>query len=545
MAEDCTAYHCGQQQGNVNEICKREKWPEGHRVLICDQSGYCCNCRCSCFQFGTLIATPAGVSKIEEITVGSSVLATGTGLKWAPVVVEFSNGTGRESIAPFMREIGYKQGGLLKKVTCTKDQPFLMASKLLKRADKINTGDKILLADGSTVEVTDAVDSSVTVGIHHISTGTVKPTTLEGHLLNAEGFVVADYVVQLFQDELQQYFEQESASEKLAERRISVKGKAKEISLEKYVADGIQKTYTYWHHTLLAHTLTVPDNASTFVTEKQALEVHEFVPKHSPLDGGIVNNIEYLFKIFKVFYPEVSFLLDWHSDGGNAFATRLGSYSYVILQGGLARAKALELGGLSIVLAHELGHLYGGDPQGPGGYSCDTQADFYGVRIVMRKVWYEDLYALMVFPGIKQIGEVFTYLSDSTIKEPGCVTPTLSCRLDTFRAGATSQYPPACAGGPTYDFLAVTGAVSNQATEVDIHFNEAVNKKTAENIKHYSFEPEVEIGSAKVSGTDATVVKVIANLTSGTEYRVTVSNVIAENKEQLDPEKSSADFEAK
>lgn len=553
MAEDCTDFHCSNQQGNVNQICKDEGWPEGHKVLVCDTTGYCCNCHCSCLEYGTPVAiAPDKWKAVEMIQVKEKVQAAGTDLKWTEAVVEFSGGTAGKSDSPFMISVKYEENGEVRELVVTQDNLFLMPDKKLMRADDLFPGrDNLVLADGSTAPVTEVKFVSVEAGVHHISTGVEKPKTLENHLLNVQNVVVADYVVQLFQNELPQYMSDPFKSlPKLGSKAYSELGGTyvspsnKISSLKSFIKSGKQKKFSYWKNTLYSSSIEIPDGSSSFVSAKEAEEVSDFVPKHPFGDTSIIANVEYLFAIYKAFYPDVNFLLDWASEGGNAFATRLDGQNYVIMQGGLARCTPLELGGLAVIIAHELGHLYGGDPKGPDGYSCETQSDFYGVRIVMRKAWYDSLYSTMVFPGIDQITELFSYLTDSEVSVEGCINVTLDCRIETLLAGATSAYLPACAGGPAADSLTVIGADSTTAGEFNVHFNQPVDSETAEDIRHYAMKPFVKLESARVNDPNQAIVTIKAKVTSGNEYRVTVSNVIANNGEPIDPEKASADFEA-
>lgn len=544
MAENCTNAHCSAQQGNVNEICKKEGWTVGHLVLLCDTSGYCCNCQCSCFVFGTQVAiSDKKYEAIEKIKVKDKVLAAGSDLNWREVDVMFSDGTSKNTLS-LLLEVSYKEGDQMKKLYCTEDQPFLMPSKLLKRADKLSPGDHLVLSDGNTAEVMKIRNVTVEDGVHHISTGILKPDSLDGHLLNIQGVVAADYVVQLFQDELPDLFEiamlrsDGNANQDMAFEAVE------EISLKEYVTSGKQKESSFWGNTLLNSSIKKPESSTSFLTHEQALQVSGLVPKYPYGEVNRISQVEYLFKIFKAFYPEVNFLSDWSNKGGNAYVTTLDGEYYLILQGGLARCKPISLEGLAIIISHELGHIYGEDPKRPDGFSCDTQSDFYGTRIVMRKVWYEDLYPQMVFPGIEQIKALFSYLSDAEEKVEGCVTPTLECRIETLMAGISSPWLPKCAKGPCINHLVVVKAVADGEGQVDIYFNEEVDKESAEEPQNYLFTPQVNIVSVKVTITDHKVVRIIAEFEKDGEYQVTVSNVTAENGDALDPKLNNAVFKA-
>lgn len=544
MASDCSSAHCSAQQGDVNQICKEEGWPIGHKVLVCDTSGHCCNCHCSCFVNGTLVAIPDNkFEAIENIQVKDKVLAAGVNLTWGEADVMFSNGTSDDSVS-FLLEVSYQHGDTIEELLCTEDQPFLMPSRLLKRADKLTPGDCLVLFDGNSAEIIKIDHVTVQRGVHHISTGIVKPESLDGHLLNVQGVVAADYVVQLFQDELSSMFEKPLLRAARNADQVISRNKVKEVSLEDFVASGKQKEYSFWKNTLLKTSIKTPDTHSSFLTFDQSLQVRKFVPKYSYGDVNRISQIEYLFTIFKAFYPDVNFLSDWANEGGNAYVKVLHNEYYLVLQGGLARCKSISLEGLSIIISHELGHIYGGAPQQPDGFSCDTQSDFYGTHIILRKVWYEDLYPQMVFPGIDQIKELFSYLSDATKKVKGCVTPTLECRIETLMAGVTSGKLPPCAGGPCEGDLIVVGAEAKETGEVNIIFNEELDKESAEDKANYAFTPTVKVLSVKVIGTNNEEVRVIGEFEHETEYKVVVSNVTSKTGDKLDSELYSTQFKA-
>jgi hypothetical protein len=43
---DCTSAKCKEVEPQLQKVCKSNKWPPGHKVLVCDASGQCCYCLC-------------------------------------------------------------------------------------------------------------------------------------------------------------------------------------------------------------------------------------------------------------------------------------------------------------------------------------------------------------------------------------------------------------------------------------------------------------------------------------------------------------------
>jgi hypothetical protein len=217
----------------------------------------------------------------------------------------------------------------------------------------------------------------------------------------------------------------------------------------------------------------------------------------------------------------------------------------IVIQGGLLRAEPLWLEGICFVLAHEVGHLLGGDPKDKKGYTCDGEADYYGLSASLRDVWFDDLYATIVFPGLTQVKALFKFLTDSTDSQYGpCKRPTLDCRVSTYEAALALNPLPACAGGPEPSPLTVQSASASDKQSVSIVFNEAVDPTTAQNTSNYKFDPEATVEEATVDASNPAVVTIKTTLAKDA-YWVTVSNVLAQNGAGLEPDKNRAHFETK
>ena len=60
--------------------------------------------------------------------------------------------------------------------------------------------------------------------------------------------------------------------------------------------------------------------------------------------------------LFKGFYPEINFVLNWNDNTANAYARLDQGKRYVFMLGGLVRHKSIGWQGLALVYAHEVGH---------------------------------------------------------------------------------------------------------------------------------------------------------------------------------------------
>ena len=156
---------------------------------------------------------------------------------------------------------------------------------------------------------------------------------------------------------------------------------------------------------------------------------------------------EYLINYHRCFYPDVTYHLDWADNTVNAFAWVENGVRHVALMGGLVRHASLALEGISLVLAHELAHHYGGPPTFPGGLSCEGQADYFGVRNIMRRVWFDEQYITTTDAAIAQMADFFGVPNSETPPggSAGCNHPAGACRVATYHRAVTLGGKPACA----------------------------------------------------------------------------------------------------
>lgn len=102
------------------------------------------------------------------------------------------------------------------------------------------------------------------------------------------------------------------------------------------------------------------------------------------IDTAIVEYEE----VTKEFGDTLTVNAKWEDSTVNASAGRFFKWATLNFYGGLARRKEVTPGGFTLVVCHELGHLYGGTPyiREWGKLSAEGQADYYGVKECMHKV---------------------------------------------------------------------------------------------------------------------------------------------------------------
>jgi hypothetical protein len=458
MARNCSAAHCSGADAELNEICKSEGWAVSHPVLTRDESGPC-QCHCSCLALGTPVAIAQGQFKpIQDFKVGDKVLATGINLQWVEKEVAFSNGTTGASVQPHSVFIEYGNSSLI----VTADHLFLMPDKKLKRADRLTINDKLMASNGGELEIKSVSMGTYYGGFHHIATTTEKPNdNLDGHLLDTNGIISADYAVQLYQNQ------RELDSKLLVDGHndLPVVGSPEYISKNGVLQEpkeGQKLAFgAFSHHSppsdknikafvpMSKARVNIPKDAASFISKEQADTLQKY-PKRPLISESAHAWADYLVTQFKAFYPAVIYEIDWYNDEVNAYAWRdEQKVGHVALLGGLIRFPAIEIEGLALVLAHELSHLYGGPPYYPGtDLSCEGQADFYGARNIMRVVWFGEYYCAVMDKSIKQLKEFFglpEFLPKAGAAA-GCSHPPGPCRIETYNAGYDLKPKPACAG---------------------------------------------------------------------------------------------------
>ncbi len=145
---------------------------------------------------------------------------------------------------------------------------------------------------------------------------------------------------------------------------------------------------------------------------------------------------------------------DWSDKNINGTVMWVRNYPYVELRypGALAKS-ALTVDGLSLILCHELGHLFGkkidGDRTAPEG-----EADYFATADCLKKLWREksgNRYVQRVTVAALESAKVMfdapvsiAKKDNSKVRETLTDYPSDQCRLDTYLAGAQGQARPRC-----------------------------------------------------------------------------------------------------
>lgn len=457
MVRQCSGLHCSAVDAEINQVCKDVGWSVNHPVLTRDANGPC-TCSCSCLAFGTPVQSTASDYKaVEEFVVGDAVFAADADLNWKERRVEFSQGTTGASVQKYTILIVY--GDDQRFLAVTSDHVFMLADRTLKVASRLTTADQLIAPDGRPVSIVSVHIGDYTAGFHHIATAKKAPdANLDGNLLNTNGVVSGDYSLQLFYRSGEERGRFGAAHDSLpivgSPEYVAAHGDAclnapaarmGDVNMPSYTAAARDLRET--NFVAAANTrLIIPDDAHGFLSEDDA--------KAKSQDGMRPWNdpqarewTEYLIDFHRFFYPNVVYHFDWADDTVNAYAWVQNGVRNVAILGGLVRHLALELEGIALILAHELAHHYGGEPRFPGGLTCEGQSDYYGVAVVMRRVWFGEDYILKADRGITQLAQFFGVPNDPTVPggSSGCTHPPAACRIATYHSAITLGGLPGCA----------------------------------------------------------------------------------------------------
>ncbi|HEX3043485.1 MAG TPA: hypothetical protein VHY08_01920 [Bacillota bacterium] len=539
---NCSWDFCSHLQKKIDQYCILVGLNEAYPIPE-QEMGQDCWCCCSCFAYGTPIEVNAGkFIPVEEIMEGQTVLAAGTDLKWKDTVVKYSSGLGEETITKFMYHVDYTYDDCEEKhrsMLVTADHLFLMASGKLKPVQHLIPGNQLRRADGGVSTVLFCTVGHYKGGLHHIHTGEFDGRSLEGHLISANGLVCADYKVQL------QY-----STGNLDKNLLSdpPEGEVHEVgssSYEKAYAANMDTSLLNspeaWkpgftpHH---SYFIEVPPTAKRFLTDAQSQDVKENAETTGYNNTAPISNAMYLFKLFKTFYPDILYILDWANDQPNAYAWEGWGQKFILLTGGLLRIVALQRAGISLIIADMLAYHQGKE--------CVGEADYEAECFYLRQIWNSDLYFKESKNSIEQIQSVFSYISAENAKENPqniCGQPSIKCRLETFQAAKGMQDIPECAMPGAAKFEVLAAKASTDLKSVWVVFSQEVDPDTALEVGNYKIHPGCSVNTAELDVSQKSrVILGVKGLVAKNKYLLDVDNVLSKDSVPLTPGKDTAVF---
>jgi len=444
-AGPCTPQHCQNIKGQVDATCHGTGTGLVYVPTPNDPNVWCW-CKCSCVAGNTLVKVAEGqYSPISELKAGGDVLALGKSGKWETAKIISSDGLGDDSTKiPFAIFVKLENGISL--ITAP-DHVFWMPNQKLIRADRLTTKDKLVLSQSlKSVKVISVAPGDYYGSLWNIvATSETDVSSPYGHLIDTGGVVSGDWAIQRKETQSLTSAPQIGTSEYIKANSNFLK--SLESAPETMTLDE-ERGYSFKPY----KPVEIPSDAIYLLPpgEDQAKPMELY-----PLDYTIPYEMaEYLVNHYKVYYPDVTYQVDWLNDAVNAVAFIRSGRRYIVLYGGLLRHHRIQVEGAGLVTAHELGHHYGGSPKYPNNpwASCEGQSDYWGAKIAQRKVWWGEYAIEQTTKGAEQLRDLFSngLLTSSGKVEPKgiCSHPPAQCRYDTYMAGLRLQPKPACAGDP-------------------------------------------------------------------------------------------------
>lgn len=542
----CTPAGCQKVFAGTKAHCEGKKLADGTPVMSYDDNlngpgkGGICYCCCSCLTYGTLIEkTPGNYVPAQQVKKGDHILAAGPDLQWAPRQVTFDAGfltTGKVDFVHTLRVEYPSEPAGFRELTVTQDHLFLRADGKLIAVQDISANDQLRRADGGLSRVIFRVNGTYEGGIHTIELGAFERGDLNGHLVNCFGIVSTDYSVQVayasgdrsVSDLLVN--DDELVPQTAAQRRST----GDTAVLAAYLDDPEQ-----WPPGFVPAggvLVNLPANARGFFTAGQAEALLAKLEFDEPDNLVASTMVSYLFDIAGAFYQDVTFILDWYNDLPNGYAFRLQGQQFVVINGGMARIKVLNRNGMALIVANLIAHSLG--------RYCVGEADYYGVSDVMRLMWDSDLFANAYLASVKQITEIFKALPNDSKQVDTCAEPSVNCRLSAYQAGFMLAPVPECAHGNRESFKLSQAVAGIDRDSVTLFFTEIVEDVTGSRKANYKFSAGARVVSAAVDFTDPkSVVLGATGLEPGTEYTVTVKNVVSADGRSLARNGNTATFD--
>jgi len=194
---------CNLIQPDINEYCHHLGLPANTPVPQM-ANGKKCYCCCG---GGAVKETPVEIESgeyksIQDIDEGDKVLATDADVKnWEKREATILSGVvpGVELAFMYYTVFEFNNGSKDQRaIVCTADHLFLLPNGKLVPIQGLAPGDEVRSANGGTAKMLFAVPGEYSGGVRYIGLGDWKRgDSLDGHLLNFNGIVMADLSVQL------------------------------------------------------------------------------------------------------------------------------------------------------------------------------------------------------------------------------------------------------------------------------------------------------------------------------------------------------------
>ncbi|MFC6299981.1 hypothetical protein GNF76_19145 [Pseudomonas sp. CCM 7893] len=455
-----------------------------------DWSWQACYCCCSCFAWGTRITVAPNQYKIvETIQTNEPVLTTTVEVvdgkpkfNWESRTVTFSDGM---VPAPFQPAV-LLQYGDLGELTVTLDQPMLLSNGSLKSADRLTLDDQLVDRDGNPVKLTAVLLGKYTLGFHALSTQDFSSENFVERYLETNGVIAGEHMVTAMQDDdalAKRFVKGHGSLPRIGSTAYAktLKGSSGNAQLSAQAREIANEAFLTMDE-LINSVSVVPYGASPYITQKQAVDVAVNGTFRSMGETFLVAEFGYLKKLFKTFYPDINFFLNWEDVHPNMFAFNAYGQDTVYISGQLLRLKDMYKQGLALIMAQGVGRFVKVSYTDDSGLTCTGLADYFGTNEVLQTVFYGS-WGEWVNPGFMQIKKLFALIEPANrVGHEMCSTPSIPCRLESMDAAIIGMPLPPCAGGPVAESLkleSATWTTYEGALAVLVNFSHRLNPLSA------------------------------------------------------------------
>jgi len=436
----CPVGHCGAKSALIKKVCDSKKLA----VAFLEYNNDFCWCACSCVAGDTIVSLPGNKTKsMSEFKISDKVMVLSNG-KWKAKTVTYSGAGGPEPERPYPYAV-YIEVSNGSSIITTSDHAFLLSNKKLKRADRLTPHDILLDPRLGELTIKKLRVGSYMGRLANISTDAPRGGDYEGHIISTNNILSGDFYAQ--NNLVPQIWLKEPQIGTTEYRNKYQNSDAIDgESLDEKIDFGDGKYFEPYKNAI------IPSNAVSYLPPQNEEPIRELL---APLDSSVPYEIaEYIVWQYKRFYPDIKFEIHWTDERVNAYAWIQNGNRHVALLGGLIRHTYVKKEAVGLVLAHEMGHHYGGEPKYPNNpwASCEGQSDYWGALVAERVVWWGPESLRQIKEGGKQLFDLFSgglasgnLLASPTANKVACSHPPAYCRLQTYQAAARMDEKPTCA----------------------------------------------------------------------------------------------------
>ncbi|WP_346320181.1 Hint domain-containing protein [Chitinophaga sp. YIM B06452] len=537
----CDYNRCMKIQNKIDASCHGRHWEPGTPYVLDNPDGSVCYCCCSCFAENTQIAVSASEYRaVQDFRPNDVVYAADGNLNWKEYRVDFCTNVDGQKHDAFMVLIKWGDQPY-EYISVTEDHLFLLPGKVLVPASAVQPGDQLVRPDGSTVKVTFAVTAMVNGGVYQLATGQFSGS-MDGHLLNSNGVISADFALQVgfMAGQLDKKFLVKDLDTRLRVGSPEYQQKNHNKEAQHFIS----------HPELWPKGLTIPDrnnlyiipaDAKSFITDSQAQQIMDNKDaKTRPFGSNYgIEMAEYLWTTFRAFYPGINYVMDWNNPLPNAYTWTSFGQPYILLTGGLLRQMALNKEGFSLILSQALAYM-GADEVTPPAV-CVGEADYQSL-VYFGNIYRDSTFISTFRAAMLQVEQFWSYIVNDVDPLSKCLNPGIPCRIETYKAASYLDPLPPCAD-PDYVPFELIGASSKKGEgSIVVVYNRQLNESSALTILNYSLSPYLEIIEAQMDPENDKQVILFAAVLEKTEYTLTVTGVLSALGEPLDPDHDKAVF---